>query len=180
MFCCYGLEGCDCDDENEVFSLGPVRFYTDIPADATHEAIGTSTTARTTSTESTTTTTSSSTTSSSTDPPIEPPSNDSAARMGIGLGVGLGVGIPLLAISAGLLWFCRKRRAKKRTEAGLSTAGRTPVEYGTSDLYPQGSLFGYPSLKEHAAHPNELGTDQPQEADASQGNSHYLRSELHS
>ncbi|KAF4449058.1 hypothetical protein F53441_7602 [Fusarium austroafricanum] len=151
-FCCYGFNDCDCNNENVVFTLDPVKIVTRIPDNPTREDDATSssttsttsskpaTTSSTTATEVTSTSQSASlATSTSTD--FSKSSNDKGndTTLSIGLGVGLGVGIALLVLGVGLVLLWRKRK-RSRTEPQPYVAGKDtpmPRPVNASELHGQ-------------------------------------------
>ncbi|KAL4967390.1 uncharacterized protein BDV14DRAFT_169920 [Aspergillus stella-maris] len=96
-FCCYGFEGCDCDNSTQVFSIDPVSIV------ATISSTSTSTPSATTSP------------STSATPTGDPDASDSgsSSHLGLGLGIGLGVGVPLLAAAILIPFFLRRRKNSK-------------------------------------------------------------------
>ncbi|KAK1977621.1 hypothetical protein LZ30DRAFT_731334 [Colletotrichum cereale] len=109
-FCCFGLQGCDCNNATAVFSLDPVVVVASIPISASTTPSATSITSRSISTSTAETTASIPTSSVGS----EPQSSDSSNVLSVGLGVGLGVGIPLIAFVIALVWFLKRRRGSKQ------------------------------------------------------------------
>ncbi|KZL68033.1 hypothetical protein CT0861_04157 [Colletotrichum tofieldiae] len=116
-FCCYGLEGCDCNNATAVFSLDPVIVVTSIPISASKTSSVSATTSTTASTSTAESTASAPTASLDSEPTPSAGSVLESSNHGnvlsVGLGVGLGVGIPLIAFVVGLVWFLKKRRRSK-------------------------------------------------------------------
>ncbi|KAF4974478.1 hypothetical protein FZEAL_8616 [Fusarium zealandicum] len=136
-YCCFGLGGCDCNNEDDVFSLVPVRIVTSIPIDASEtQAAASSTSTMTAASSISGTTTTLSTTSSTGEPTSTSTagsdssesgssSSSSSSSLPVGLGVGLGVGIPLIAIGVGLFWFFKR----KRTPQPAAAKGQETTHY---------------------------------------------------
>ncbi|KAM5354053.1 hypothetical protein ACJ41O_000703 [Fusarium nematophilum] len=150
MFCCWGRGGCDCNDEDEVFSMDPVRIVASIPTGASRSTDATAVSSLDASISSAIasataeTTTEAAPTSTNDESSISGENNDNS--LPIGLGVGLGVGIPLIAIGAGLIWFLMKKRAK------------TVETHGSKDMFKQDpALLGnYVPVHAPPAHTAEL------------------------
>lgn len=195
MFCCWGRQGCDCDNEDEIFYMGGVRIVTSIPLDATHEQT-TSTTSISTEEETTTssddtlttptTTTRSPAETTRTNAPNSDSSTDggdsSGSSTGIALGVGLGVGIPLILIAVGLAWFfLRKRAAAARAELEVTEIiNKTSTDPSTQSPH---SFLGYFNPKRHSpaattTYAEMQGTDYRHEMDTAQVSSPHSRWEL--
>ncbi|EXL64972.1 hypothetical protein FOPG_18785 [Fusarium oxysporum f. sp. conglutinans race 2 54008] len=136
-YCCYGLGGCDCGNEDEVFFLDPVRIVASIPisaasTDATSISSATVSVA-TTYLMGTSTSDSTSTATAGGDSSGSSDGSDSSSGLPTGLGVGLGVGIPLIAIGAGLIWFLKRKRPSKPAEVAQEASKYYPVRTAELD-----------------------------------------------
>ncbi|KAL3468980.1 hypothetical protein BJX99DRAFT_242294 [Aspergillus californicus] len=157
-FCCYGFGGCDCSNDTQVFSLGPVKIV------ATITGAPTTTTTSTTSTTSTSTNTSTGSTSATPTDGSSGGSSDggSSSNLPVGLGVGLGVGIPvLLGLAAGIFLLLRRRRRAAGVPAGYQAAAGQPSSDGGYHQSPPSST-AYPSHAGEGAGATEYFKPHPQ------------------
>lgn len=138
LFCCFGRRDCDCDDEEQVFSMEPIRIVASISTDRSQTTRTTSTgdvitTSRISTAETSSTTTTSPAANATAGLVGDPPSEQGDNSLTFGLGVGLGVGVPLVAIAAALAWFFWRKRAKSQLVAEMSQ--NSSLQGDTAALY---------------------------------------------
>ncbi|KAE9370928.1 hypothetical protein N431DRAFT_492923 [Stipitochalara longipes BDJ] len=142
-FCCYGLNGCNCSDSSQVFSLSTGTVVTTIDPSATYTATPTTSTSLTTSSNAPVSpstsqstilspTISSSTSSSSGIPATT--SKKSSNGLGIGIGVGVGLLIAITLAAVGFYFLRRGKSSPKDAQLAMENRG-LPILY--KDYDPQ-------------------------------------------
>jgi hypothetical protein len=102
QYCCFGLHGCDCKNNTQLFTLDPILSII-----SPEDRWGSSTIATSPSTNPTASKTS---IVETTQPKDVNSSENTNNNLGVPLGLGLGIGVPLLLAIIATIWSLSRRR----------------------------------------------------------------------
>nr|POE63121.1 hypothetical protein CFP56_04024 [Quercus suber] len=127
-YCCYGFDGCDCNNATQTFELSPGTIVTTITSQTSIQT-SSQTSSQTVSTPSTSIGSATGTASAA-------PSSQSSNAVAIGVGVGVGVAVGVVLLAACGFWFWRRqKRSKFQPIAQDVTSGiadtKAPPSYGS-------------------------------------------------